>query len=531
MPDSLLPEGLMSGAFISATEVLVLVVCLLLSAAFSGIETALAALPDAKARAIVDSATTRGKMLKLWLDKPHHVLTTTLIGDHAVNTVIAVVASLVAERMFQSLAITIGVAVAVIAVLVFGEITPRSFAKTHAAAIAPSLMPLVWVTYVLFFPLVVVFTRFSHVLVRVSGGAVTRSGPFVTEDDIAAMITLGSKEGVIDKHEGRMLKSVLDLGDTLVREVMVPRTEISALAMNATLDDVLAEAREKGHSRMPVYDDTLDEVKGFFHTKDLLGALGAGGIVPVDKPFSLKEHLRPVLYVPELMRVSDLLKLFQKRKTHLAVVVDEYGGTAGIVAFEDVLEEIVGPIQDEHDEDDAPIKKIDDGRFVAEGRASLYELGESLGVAFPADGGYETLGGFLIARTGRMPQRGDRVVFAGHVFFVRDADEKRVARVDIERTAGASQVPVVATDTSGPSPLSPSSPAVRDEMAAPPTTDPNLADTKPPEPVEPVATTSASGAGHEAHDHDKRVERVSNKEESDPKRDEKPKLEIVKTRR
>lgn len=466
---------------ISGTEVLILVVCLVLSACFSGIETALAALPDSKARAIVESGSRRGRLLKLWLDKPHHVLTTTLIGDHAVNTVIAVLASLVAERMFQSLAITIGVAVAVIAVLVFGEITPRSFAKTHATAIAPTLMPIVWATYILFFPLVVVFTRFSHVLVRASGGAITRSGPFVTEDDIAAMITLGSKEGVLDKHEGRMLKSVLDLGDTLVREVMVPRTEIAALPLNAPLEEVLHEAREKGHSRMPVFDDTLDEVKGFFHTKDLLHALGKD-----QKPFSLREHLRPVLYVPELMRVSDLLKLFQKRKTHLAVVVDEYGGTAGIVAFEDVLEEIVGPIQDEHDEDDAPIKKLEDGRLVAEGRASLYEIGEALGVTFPTDGGYETLGGFLIARTGRMPQRGDRVVFASHVFFVRDADEKRVARVEIERAAGSSQPPMVAADVSGPNPPSPG-----------------------PETSGPVSRPS-SGEG----------ERV----------DDKPKLEIVKSR-
>jgi CBS domain containing-hemolysin-like protein len=433
---------------ISAGEVMVLAVALLLSAIFSGAETALTALSEARAKAIVDAGGRRAQLLKLWLDKPHHVLTATLIGDHAANTVIAVLASLVAQRVFQSLAVTVVVAVAVIAVLVFGEITPRSFAKTHAATVAPTLMPVVWIAYIVFFPLVVAFTRFSHVLVRVSGGAVTRSGPFVTEDDIAAMITIGSREGVLDKQEGRMLKSVLDLGDTLVREVMVPRTEISALPLSASLDEVLSEAREKGHSRMPIFDDTLDEVKGFFHTKDLLHALAE------KKPFHLKEHLRPVLFVPELMRVSDLLKLFQKRKTHLAVVVDEYGGTAGIVAFEDVLEEIVGPIQDEHDEEDAPVKKIDDRRFLAEGRAPLYELGEALNVTFPTDGGYETLGGFLIARTGRMPQRGDRVIFAGHTFVVREADEKRVARVEIERAPGTSQPPAPA-ETSGPQPISP----------------------------------------------------------------------------
>lgn len=442
-------------SYITAPEVMILIVSLLLSAAFSGAETALTALSEAKAKALVEGGGRRGKLIQLWLDRPHHVLTATLIGDHAANSVIAVLAVIVARRVSPHPALLAIVAIAVVVVLVFGEVTPRSFAKTHAASVATVLMPLVWLAYFIFLPLVVVFTRFSQLLVRASGGAVTRSGPFVTEDDIAAMISLGSREGVLDKQEGRMLKSVLDLGDTLVREVMVPRTEIAAVPIAASLEDVLAAAREKGHSRMPVFDDNLDEVKGFFHTKDLLH------VVAEQKPFHLKEHLRPVLFVPELMRMSDLLKLFQKRKTHLAVVVDEYGGTAGIVAFEDVLEEIVGPIQDEHDEEEASIKRLEDGRLVAEGRASLYDIGEALGVSFPADGGYETLGGFLIARTGRMPQRGDRVAFAGHTFVVRDADEKRVARVEVERAPGTLP-PAPAPDTSGPQLVSPSEPALHD---------------------------------------------------------------------
>jgi putative hemolysin len=426
-------EALIGG--ITWGEIALLAVCLTLSAAFSGAETALAALSDAKAREIMAAGGRRGRFMQLWLQKPQQVLTAALIGNQAANTVIAVVASLVADRIFESVPMAVLVAVAVIVLLVVGELTPRSFAKAHAASVAPAVMPLVALTLLVLYPLVALFTRYSHILVRAAGGAVTRTGPFVTEDDIVSMIQLGSKEGVLDKQEGKMLASIIDLGDTLVREVMKPRTEISALPLTASADEVLAEVKEKGHSRMPVFDGTLDEVKGFFHTKDLLNLMAE------KKAFSLKEHLRPVLFVPELMRVSDLLKLFQRKKTHLAVVVDEYGGTSGIVAFEDVLEEIVGPIQDEHDEDEVPFKKVDEHRFVAEGRAGLYEIGEATGVAFPADQGYETLGGFLIARTGRMPQRGDRVLFGGWTFIVRDADEKRVARVDIERAGAAATQP------------------------------------------------------------------------------------------
>ena len=411
-------------------EILVLVLCLFLSAYFSGAETALTALSESKARQLVEDGARLAQTLRLWLNRPNGVLTAILIGKNIVNTVVAATATLLANATFERPMMSIGIAVATVALLVFGEITPKTFAKHHAARLAPLLMPGVVLLYYLTSPAVWLFTRFSHTLVRVTGGSATRTGPFVTEEDIAYMIRLGHKEGVIEQQEGRMLASIFELGDTLVREVMVPRTEISALPVTANLDQVLDEARVQGHSRMPVFDENLDDVKGFFHTKDLLDVMPDRSRV-----FSLKEHLRPVLFVPELMRVSELLKLFQRRKTHLAVVVDEYGGTAGIVALEDVLEEIVGEIQDEYDEDEIAFRKLDENRYVADGRASLYELGEALTTSFPQDGGYETLGGFLIAACGRMPVRGDRVPFAGWTFTVKEADEKRVARIEIDRTA------------------------------------------------------------------------------------------------
>lgn len=447
---------------ISGGEVLILVVGLVLSVIYSAAETALSSLSEAKARDVIAAGGRRARLLQFWVAKPQEALTATLTGKKAANTTVAVLAALVADRMFSSIWVDVAVAVAVVALLLLGELTPRAFAKANSVAVAPTLMPFVIATYVVSFPIVWSMTRFSGFLRRVAGGAATHEGPFVTEDDIVSSIQLASKEGVLDKASGRMIKSIFDLGDTLVREVMVPRTEISCLPIAASLDEVLTEVHEKGHSRLPVYDDNLDEVKGFFHTKDLLNVLAE------KKPFALKDHLRPVLFVPELMRVSDLLKLFQKKKTHLSVVVDEYGGTAGIVAFEDVLEEIVGPIHDEHDEDETPVKRLEDGRLLAEGRTSLYEIGEALGLQFPPDSGYETLGGFLIARTGRMPKRGDRVAFAGHTFVVRDADEKRVARVEIEAQRGT-QPPSGSErrETSGPTPAAPGE-APRAADATPP---------------------------------------------------------------
>ena len=440
-----------------------LLACLFFAGVFSAAETSLAALADARLRDIVDDAVrTRRRvraLLRLWLEKPDHVLTAIVLGKHAAHIGLAVsvftrVDDLANNLLTKPLWATLTSA-GIVAVIVVVELLARALAKQKAQATAPVVFPLVMAAYVVSWPLVLLFTRMSRVFARIAGGSVSRSGPFVTERDIMEMIALGRRSGALDKTEGRMLTSIIELDETLVRELMIPRADISSLSIAATFDEVMTEVREQGHSRLPVFDGTIDDVKGFFHTKDLLAReLDA-------RVFRLRDHLRPIEFVPELMKVGDLLRLFQRKKTHLAIVVDEFGGTAGLVALEDVLEEIVGPIHDEHDEEEASIKKLSDTRFLAEGRVALYDLGETLGITFP-DGGYETLGGFLIARCGRMPRKGDRVAFHGYSFVVADADERKVRRIEIDRAASSAE-------TSGPNTTAPTSTPPLD--ATPPVSD------------------------------------------------------------
>ncbi|MDP2339934.1 MAG: hemolysin family protein [Deltaproteobacteria bacterium] len=424
-----------------AVDVAVFVACLVVAAIFSAAETALFALSDARVQEIVKSAKEKRQrvrsLLRYWVDAPDHVLTAILLGKHTAHVALVMAVCLALDDatvpgpsgprdLLQNPLSAFLAAFVLVNVIVVVELFARAFAKQKADSVAPLVFPVVVVAYGVFLPFRLVFTRVSHVFARLAGGSVTRSGPFVTEQDIVEMIAMGRRSGSIDKVEGRMLANIIELSDTLVKELMVARSEVSALPIGANYDEVMAEVKEKGHSRVPVFDGTLDDIKGFFHTKDLL----TGVIDPVS--FKLRDHMRSVEFVPELMRVADLLRLFQKKKTHLAVVVDEFGGTAGVVALEDVLEEIVGPIHDEHDEVDAPIRKMGETRWVAEGRVSLYELGETLHVTFP-DGGYETLGGFLIARCGRMPRKGDRVSFQGYTFLVTEADERKVSTLEIEK--------------------------------------------------------------------------------------------------
>jgi putative hemolysin len=411
-------------------DVTLFVCCLFLSAFFSSSETALTALSETKARQLIEQKPARGRYLRLWLDRPNRVLTTVLIGNNLVNAITTAVATLLAQHFFQEAAVTVAVATTTVCILIVGEITPKTFAKHNAAVLAPIAMPVLWALYMAGKPVVVVFTWLSRVLVKMWGGELTRTGPFVTEEDIAFMIRLGSSAGVIEPEEREMLDNVFEFGDTLVREVMVPRPDISALKLSSSLDDALAEIKDHGHTRLPVFGDDLDDVVGFLHAKDLLTKLRN-----IDETqFELANYVRPALFVPELEKISELLKRFQRGKTHLAVVVDEHGGTAGIVSLEDLIEELVGDIHDEHDEEEEEeVTRLTDNRWAAMGRTNIFELGEELGIEFPDDARYDTLGGFIIAQCGKMPQRGTRVEWSGWVFTVRDVDPRRVNRVEIER--------------------------------------------------------------------------------------------------
>jgi putative hemolysin len=442
--------GRLASLQLDGVDVVVIIACLASNALFQAAETGILHLPAVRIQELLGDEpgrrrTVLARLLVIWNERPERVLTSVVLGTHVAQLALVLgLAVIVAEsRVGLSPRVAVALGGVTLTAVVANELVARAMARVKPELAVTITAPLVVATHLVTWPFVSLLTNLSRVSARVVGGTIPASGTFVTEDDIAAMIALGRKTGVIDTVEGRMLSSVMELGDTLVREVMVSRTEISAVPLEATWDEVMRIVRDGGHSRVPVYDGTLDDIRGFIHTRDLL----AGDIDPAK--FSLRRHLRPMEFVPELGRVSDLLRTFQRKRTHLAVVVDEFGGTAGIVALEDVLEQIVGPIQDEHDEEEAEITALDAHHHRASGRVSLSELGEAIGVVFP-DGAYDTLGGFLIARAGRMPRMGDRIVFARHVFAVVEADERRVTKVEIERVDGAAGTePPTSTSSAG----------------------------------------------------------------------------------
>jgi CBS domain containing-hemolysin-like protein len=270
-------------------------------------------------------------------------------------------------------------------------------------------------------------------------GARRAGGPAVTSEDIEYLIEMGTREGVLDEVKEELLNSVLEFADRVTKEIMVPRTRMVAIDRNAPPEELVRVVTENPFSRMPVYDGTVDDVVGVLLVREIIRDLRPGAATPI----SVDRYLKPAFFAPEGMKISRLLKEMQRRKTHLAVVVDEFGGTSGIVTLEDVLEEIVGEIQDEADAEAAPVKALGVGAWLADAAVPLHDLEAFLNEAaraeerpeirFPEEGDYGTLAGFVTATAGRVPSVGATVAWDGLTFTVRAGDERRVTRVEIAR--------------------------------------------------------------------------------------------------
>jgi CBS domain containing-hemolysin-like protein len=419
---------------------LTLVFGLFAAAFFSSAETALTALSEARVQALVDSGSKRASLLRLWQKHPDRILSTLLIGNTLVNVGMGALTALIADELGFSHGVALITAVTTIVILIFGEITPKTFAKNHAAGYAVWAMPFIALAYWVLFPISAPLVQIPRAISRWTG--VTPPLEAVTSQELEYLIELGARRGSLDKEKEELLSSVLAFTEVLVKEIMIPRTQVVALEETATYDEALKLVVESELSRIPVYRDSLDELVGVLHAKSLLADVRRGDAKAGPAQFQLAKYIKKPIYVPEVMKVSRLLTEMQRRKTHLAIVVDEFGGTSGIVTLEDVVEEIVGEIHDESDVEEKRFRVLQDGIVLADGATPLRELEEHLQVEFPEGGDYETLGGFLTATAGRVPPPGSLVVWGGLTFTVKAADDRRVHKVEIARKPVATTPPV-----------------------------------------------------------------------------------------
>ncbi|RYF09316.1 MAG: HlyC/CorC family transporter [Deltaproteobacteria bacterium] len=399
--------------------------------ATSALETALVGLPSARVHAAIDARRAGARLLGTWLRRPGLILGTLHLLRSGLTVGLGVVLYLTLQRLELRLASRVAWGTLLVLAISATHLAMRAAAKRAPLELATRGMWLILLLTGLLLPVSWPLALLGRALARLFGVPVAAVSPFWTADELS-QLTQEAQAASLGARGEDLLLSMIEFSDTVIREIMVPRTEMVTIARGASRDEVQQLVLDAGHSRIPVYDDTIDNIIGVLHIKDLFVAQlqRDGGQKSPD--FALAHMLRPTFYVPEVMKISELLRDFQRRKTHLAIVVDEYGGTAGVVTLEDILEEIVGEIQDEYDVDEKQFRQVGD-KIIADGRVSIWDLEEALQVSFPDDADYETLAGFLMSRTGMLPEAGTVITWNALRFVVKEANPKRVGTVEIER--------------------------------------------------------------------------------------------------
>ncbi|MCM2466472.1 hemolysin family protein [Methanoculleus oceani] len=381
-------------------EIILFIVCLLLSGFFSSSEVALISITRAKVRALLNQSRKGAKALDTLKRSTDALLITILIGNNVVNVAAASLATAIAIAIYGDVGIGIATGVTVILMLIFGEIGPKMYASRHTEELALRVArPILYLSKVLY-PVL-------WVLDRIKGQFAFRPGvtePVVTEEEIKEWIDVGEEEGTIEEEERDMLYSVLRFGDTTVREVMTPRVDVVMIENTATLENALSIFNETGFSRIPVYHEHIDNVIGLLNVKDVFAA-----VFRQQTSATIGNLMYEPYFVPESKKIDELLKELQLKKQHMAVVLDEYGSFAGIVTVEDMLEELVGEIMDEFDEEEPEVQQIEEGVYLVDARAWVEHLNEDLNLALPLTDTYESIGGLVIDRLGHIPRRGEVV--------------------------------------------------------------------------------------------------------------------------
>lgn len=415
-----------------AVELVALGLLLLLSAFFSGSETALFAANRLKLRHLKEEGHARARMALHLLEHPARLLSTILVGNNIANTAAAVVATATLVRLLgPERGSLYAFLVVTVLLLIFAEITPKTLAARHADRLALLAARPIQATAALLAPLNRVLSLLTNVLTRPLGGRVRPDAPLVTEEEIQLLVRMGEEQGVLEQDERDMIHSIFEFGDTVVREVMVPRVDMVCVEADDPVEAILEVVRTHGHSRIPVYHETVDHIVGLVHVKDLLSAFKDGRLAGTVRDFT-----RPAFFVPDTKRLDELFREMRRKKVHMAVAVDEYGGTAGLVTIEDLLEEIVGPIQDEYDTEEAPIRVQSDRIAIVDGAVHLEEVNAALGIDLPS-GEVDTVGGFVTSLLGHVPAQGDSVTHDGVELSVERVDGHRIVHVKITKAEPA----------------------------------------------------------------------------------------------
>jgi putative hemolysin len=426
-------------------DILVLVLLTFLEGFFVAAEIALVSIRRSRVEQLVDEGSSGARRVRRLLEEPGRFLAVSQLGLTVIGFFASAYAAVSLVDQFSrflvglgmnkeggadTLALVIVTVILALFTIIFAELVPKTLAlaNTERFAIALSL-PVEFLARALG-PLIKVLTGVTAAITKLFGANVSNEAQ-ITAEELRLIVERGGEQGILEAEEEQMINSIIELGSRRLHEVMIPRIAIAALPASSTLEEAIDRIVDEGHSRIPVYEESIDEVVGILYAKDLLPFLKPGS---GPRP-AVRTLLRPPVFVPESMTIDDLLHEFQRRKVHIAIVLDEYGGTAGLLTIEDLLEEIVGEIQDEYDTEEPMVVRLSDDEARVDGRADVDDLAElfDLNLQLEDDDEYDTVGGLVYHRIGGVPSPGDQIDVNGLTLTVESTDGRRVGKVLVVR--------------------------------------------------------------------------------------------------
>lgn len=416
-------------------QIILLFILLISSAFFSGSEIAFFSIKQKDLNADFKSANLIYRYANSLIAFPRRLLITVLVGNTIANVAASIVSVSIASKIAHlyrfnfNIVLAIQIILITVIILLFGELLPKIFASKHPKlTIKVTAIPLYLISTILY-PVAELVTEI--IKLSFSKIKIDKAKTAISEKEISDLAELGHERGTLEEDEQEIISSFVEFKSVLVAEVMIPRVDIVAIPFNVEYHEIFEAINNSGFSRLPIYDGNLDKIIGILHVKDLLSYLDEKSFI---KEQTIKNITREVMFVPASKKISAMLREFQQKKMHLAIVVDEFGGTAGLITLEDIIEEIIGEIWDEHDPQENPIKILSPKKFSVLGKVSISNFNEIVGAeAIPEDKDYDTIAGLIISKAGEIPKEGYSIKINEFHLIVKEVLKKRIKRVDIEK--------------------------------------------------------------------------------------------------
>ncbi|EFM39532.1 hypothetical protein HMPREF0379_0689 [[Eubacterium] yurii subsp. margaretiae ATCC 43715] len=405
---------------------ILLVLLVFMSAFFSSSETALINLSKIRLKHLVKEKVKNSDKLEKLYEDSNKLLGAILIGNNIVNVATSSIATIITTSRFSSAGLGISVGLTTLVILIFGEITPKNLALKNSESISLFVAPIILFLVRIFTPILFILNNISNLLSSLLGQRDDDKKPTITQDELKTIVDVSNQEGVLETDETEMIQNIFEFKDLTVDDIMIQRMDIVAISSDMSYDEIIDVFKNKQLSRLPIYEDTIDDIIGVLYAKDLFFTEQS------KEDFNLKTLMREPVFVNEFVKISDFFKKMQQVKTHIAIVLDEYGGVAGIVTMEDLVESIVGDIYDEYDQQDEEVRKVKENIYVINGNSKLTEIQELLQVELISKD-YESLGGYLMDKMGKIPTQGDIYEDENFKFVISSMDKNRINKVKVIR--------------------------------------------------------------------------------------------------